>query len=633
MSHQERLFPRLDVFGDPIPEAALSRCGTHRLWHPPEKDGIPFGLKAVSFSPDSRRVVSASGSTARVWDLEDGREVLVLSGHRDAVCAVHYVSHTRIVTGSADGTIRLWDAEQGAELRQWSPPGGAISCMALSSNGRTILAGTRASSGSPSSNGFAVLDLAADEPLRWVCPEGAVGNTEFLAFSPDGSRAAVVERTFDLSRLCVFDTAAWSLLWSARDGGEYTPAWAAFSDHGRSVIRDVAGEGWRTLRRTFDTDTGVLLAEAETSFNPPLPLPDGTSIQVSSRKLEFLRDGEVFQEVDSRAHLRWDVDLVRSPDERWATFSKGSSTVVLIELATGRVLPARAHRDRVTRLTFSRDGTILVSSSADGSVRSWDCASGRQEACVDLGQDEDDRYLHLSQGRALVAGHWIRDALAGTEVELEDGCTPYQTVWSADGALISELHSWRGEQFARVHDTRTGKLLRKVPLSLENDDALALSGSGRFLVTGVLFEGRKHWQGSRIWDLESGTSCLIEHGMRSDFTKFAFSPDDAWLAFEDGLQTLALVDPLRPERRLRWELPARLSAFAFSEDGRILATGDHEGRVRVWRVGGELLGVVEGHRALVTALAFSADGSLLASGSADTTVLLWPERAWNPGGH
>ncbi|QRK04059.1 hypothetical protein JQX13_27685 [Archangium violaceum] len=630
MAHQERFPPRLDVFGDPLPPQALSRCGTLRLWHPPEEGRPPDSLEAVSFSPDSRRVVSASGCTARVWDLEDGRELLALSGHRDTVRALHYVSSTRIVTASRDDSVRLWDAESGAELCRWSLHGGGATCLALSPDKRTLLAG------SWSANGFAVIDLMTQELLRWVCPEGEVGNTAFLVFSPDGSRVATVERTFDLSRLCILDVATWSLCWSAEDGGEYTPAWAAFSEDGRSVIRDVSTVGWRTLRRTFDTRTGALLAEAENPLNLPIPLSDGTSVRASSGQLEFLRDGEVVRGADLRVRSSdMKHGLVVSPDSRWALLTGGPATLALIELSSGRVLPARAHRDCVMQLTFSRDGKHLVSSSLDGSVRTWNCATGIQEACADLGRGSDHWWICLTRGRALQVRQYgdvfIRDVLAGTEVEPEIGHIPSRIAWSVDGTLLAHLDSWYGDQFAFVHDTRTGKLIRKVALRLENDRPCALSRDGRFLVTGARFQGRSSSYGFRLWDLEDGTVCF-EQALPHDMGTLVFSPDERWLAFEEGPDALALLELKHPERRLRVELSARLSAFAFSEDGRFLATGDQEGRVQVWRVNGELLGVLEGHRALVNALAFSSDGALLASGGADTTVLLWPERAWLPGG-
>ncbi|HEY9761482.1 MAG TPA: hypothetical protein V6D07_03095 [Trichocoleus sp.] len=64
---------------------------------------------------------------------------------------------------------------------------------------------------------------------------------------------------------------------------------------------------------------------------------------------------------------------------------------------------------------------------------------------------------------------------------------------------------------------------------------------------------------------------------------------------------------------------------AFSQDGRNLAVGDHEGSLLHWEVGrGKLLRFLEdGNRQAVRCLAFSPEGDLLAVGSEDGRVQLW----------
>jgi len=59
----------------------------------------------------------ATGSmdqTAKIWDLETGKEVATLKGHTGEIVSLNFSAEgDRIITGSFDFTARIWDTNTG----------------------------------------------------------------------------------------------------------------------------------------------------------------------------------------------------------------------------------------------------------------------------------------------------------------------------------------------------------------------------------------------------------------------------------------------------------------------------------------------------------------------------------------
>src|SRR5262249_44419680 len=75
-------------------------------------------VNEVSWSPDSKRIVSASvDKTVQVWDAADGGNVYTYGGHSDGVNTVAWSPDgKRIVSGGKDETVQAWDATDGGHV-------------------------------------------------------------------------------------------------------------------------------------------------------------------------------------------------------------------------------------------------------------------------------------------------------------------------------------------------------------------------------------------------------------------------------------------------------------------------------------------------------------------------------------
>jgi WD40 repeat protein len=90
-----------------------------------------------------------------------------------------------------------------------------------------------------------------------------------------------------------------------------------------------------------------------------------------------------------------------------------------------------------------------------------------------------------------------------------------------------------------------------------------------------------------------------------------------------NLQNVNFTDADLSQSVFAKQLTSILS-IAFSPDGKLLATGDVNGEIHLWRVtDGQPILNCKGHAGWIHAIAFSPDGKMLCSASSDHTVKLW----------
>jgi WD40 repeat protein/energy-coupling factor transporter ATP-binding protein EcfA2 len=526
--------------------------------------------------------------TVKLWDLGEGKLLRTLEGHTEAVTCVALSADGRLVaSGSEDHTVKLWDANTGELRGTLANHTGTINGVQFTPDGRTLA--------SASDDGTVKLWNVTVSPERMTL-QGHERQALALAYSPDGK-------------------------WVASAGGERTiRLWDVATGQLRQIVGGV--QPGYVLCLAFSAD-GKTLASA--GYGREIRLWD-----VVNRVRGVLEDPD--------GHTQPVRALDVSPDGTMLASASGDGTVKLWDLRSRKLVRTlRGHTGFVNAVDFAPDGTTLASGSYDGTVRLWDVATGQERET--LGTPGDGQVLSVQfapEGKTLAsASGFIRSAGGNrgrNEVRLWDvetgqlrsrlrGHTSYvrRVAFSPDGKVIATAGA---DRTVKLWDAAIGYEQATIEPGFGDALSLAFSPDGHMLAAGGSDGSIKLWEAvpTPIVTPAGTIPDLLGHAWG-----LALSPDGRVLAAVGKEGTVRLLDArTRDLRALLKGSPSPRQAVAFAPDGSRLATAGADGMIYLWDArSGRPLGVLKGHDGAVRSVAFAPAGDRLASAGSDGTVRIW----------
>jgi WD40 repeat protein len=581
----------------------------------------------------------------------------VQTGHQHPVAHAIFSADSRLLaTADIRGSIRIWDTATGRQLRALSGHAGRVTGLAFSPDGRRLASAGRLGAARTPGREPALVkiwDVGAGREVHRLT--GHRADVRDLAFSPAGDLLATAA-----DDVRVWDTNAGRE--TERIGGRSAQTTVAFSPDGRVLaIREPS------RLRLWTVGGGELAAFALGNFFGPravafredgarLAVPDGDKLKIidpSTRaiatELAFHRESQVLGFADAHCVIRsphayevWDISTgtrlrtlaprrgsldgpyhALSPDRRRLVVLNGprGSPVTLRDLGLNRPPIDLAGRvEAAGAVAFSPGGALLATKSGRR-FWVWDLRTGRPRLHGTSHGAEIDALAFAGDGGSIISGDLLWNLV---QSDVPSGQVRNTSALKADTSTITHACSADGrwcvsgqqgrldirdvERWQVVHTFRTG-VIRGVAIS---DD-------------GAWVAAARVPRDVDLWDRQSGQHRPLT-GHTVDVSRVAFAPGGRLLASADFGGSVRLWDTASG-REVKAFDPGQdegVTSLAFSPDGRTLATGGADETIWLWDVDtGRLRHVMKGHVDWVAKLAFSPDGKVLASGSGDGTARLW----------
>jgi len=270
---------------------------------------------------------------------------------------------------------------------------------------------------------------------------------------------------------------------------------------------------------------------------------------------------------------------------------------------------------------FTPDGNTLAIGTRGGAVYFYDTVTWEAKQWSDGAQVAASALDVAPGGRRWAVGFADGSAVLVEAVTLTVLHLPTahdraisQISFSADGQRVTVS----SKTFVTIHDTVDGRIRQQSPEGVVDPKLVSLDGTGQRAVTIDVHNVVRVRSGSNAWH-----SLTRIRGAAAELLRQAcFSPDGRWLCHGGDYGTARVWDTDTWEEQLA--LPHRAYQISFSPDSRFLATLGGTTYATVWDVGlGREVRTLRGHSSIIESLAFSSDGRLIATGDRRGEVKVW----------
>jgi WD40 repeat protein len=584
--------------------AACSRGSEVHVYHLPtgklvsRLTGHNDLVQSLAFSPDGNVLASGAYREVLLWRRpRDAKTFSVTSAATGAVNALDASPDgATVTTGGADGVIRLWGAKDGRPVKELAKHSAAVTAVRFSPDGAKVLSASADKTVRVWNIRDATVFAQATVPADLSAVAWANGGKQIAAAGGDG-----VVRVWDLPDTAGAAPAAPKEL-KGHDGA--VTCLAAFP---ASPAHLLSGGADGTVRR-WDVQSGNAVKQLShgAPVNAVAVRPDGKRVASAGGAVVKLWDAEGKQ----IAELKGDRYANEAVTERQRELAFATSEVAF-QKSAGEAAVKR-HAEQVERVKKAALADVEADKALANQQKSLEEKKKAKAPDADVKQAE--AAANKAQEAKVAAADELRLAIQSAQ-------------GAADAAAEAELALHGAEQLRQQAETAVASATAAAAAAEKAVRAVAFSSDGLTLAAEG-DDGAVH-----TYSADTGAAWETFHGPAGALTAVAFAGATVVAGGADG--SVNGFDPA-PQWTKQSQLGGdanspladRVTALAFSPDGKLLATGggvpSREGEVVLWDLGGAkpVRKFDQPHSDAVLALDFSPDGKFLATAAADRFMKL-----------
>jgi len=572
----------------------------------------------LAWAPDGKILAVASSIGIYLYDPATLDELNFISSSAHISCLTFSPDGMILATGSWGGTIQLWHFPDMKLINTFKDNDDNVYSLAFSPDGSTIASG--------SEWGTVKLWEIDGSGTPFQSFSGQNQNEVYaLAFSPDGQEIAVGAFGNDALKLWnVSDGKLLRTLKGRMDGVNSV----IFSQDGQTLILGTNNSGvqlWRISDGAYLRTIGKSVQIISIAISP-----DGQTLAAFNGGLPItlwrISDGTLIRNLNIKG--------VRMSGQGNISFNKNGQTLALAmnffdndiaiwQASDGSLLKSLewGDHDFISSISYSPDGKILASGSANGKINLWNVRDGKLLTTLEnpagvnsLVFSPDNRILASESQSKNGSGsieNTIRLWMVSDGTLLKSWDINYWTgslAFSPGGQILA---SGSSDGVVRLWNVKDGTLIRNLVGHTNAVNSLAFSQDGKILASD------SQDQTIRVWNIPDGQLLKILKINSPFINNTVFSPiDDNLLSAEEN--TIILWDPIKGEIIKtfitdKW----RIFYATFSPDGKMLVSINNYNVMQIWNVedGALLLTLNENIPGMSNNIVVSPDGTLIAEGS------------------